>query len=137
MRSFASTTGLILLFAASAPSQTKLSTYTFYPDLATIRGRLVELHEKAASGASVVVLAIKLDHDISVSPSPRATDKDVDTGTYTHIRIVQVFFPGVLGDQNSRKMLGRSLVVTGSFSERLTPGQFTDVTMDVKSFTAP
>ncbi len=83
-----------------------------------------------------MVLAIRLDADIVVKPSPNSRDKDIDAGTYSHVRVVQVFFPGVLGDKKARKMLGHLIIVRCTCSERIAPGQFTDVTMDVKSYSA-
>lgn len=127
---------LVFLVAFQTPVRAQGNIYTFYPDLVTVRGRLVQLREQAASGGTVMVLAIRLDADIVVKPSPNARDKDIDAGTYPHVRVVQVFFPGMLGDKKALKMLGHLITVRGTFSERIAPGQFTDVTMDVKSYSA-
>ena len=135
MKSLLFAMAVLALSHSAALAQEKV--YTFFPDPAILHGKLVRLQERTPSGHTVMVLAIQLDQAVTVKPSPNARDQDIDTGTYPHVKVIQVFFPGVLGDKNARAMLRHRLTLNGTLSERLTPGQFTDVTIDVKSSSAP
>ncbi len=92
----------------------------------------MEIH-KRVSNVPLTVLAVRLDRPVHVRPSPRAPDKDIDSGTFADVRVIQVFFPGIEGDRAARRLLGKAITVTGTLSERLTPGQFTDVTMQANA----
>ncbi len=121
-----------LLLPVVGACSTQGQTYTFYPDQTTLKGKLVEIHKRVGS-ASLAVLAVKLGQPLCVRPSSRAPDKDIDSGTFTDVRVIQVFFPGAAGDRAARRLLGKAITVTGTLSERLTPGQFTDVTMQANA----
>lgn len=84
------------------------------------------------------VLVLKLVKPITVRPIEDAEAKNSpNLSTVKHVRQIQLFFLSSRTSMtDARKLLGKTVVVVGKLDEATAPGQYTDVTMDVKTLQA-
>ncbi len=84
------------------------------------------------------VLVLKLVKPITVRPIEDAEAKNSpNLSTVKHVRQIQLFFLRTgTSMTDARKLLGKTVVVVGKLDEATAPGQYTDVTMDVKTLQA-
>jgi hypothetical protein len=106
----------------------------------TLRGKLIQrtfygppgFGETPAIDKRDTVFVLNLAQPITVEPTPDAAARgSVDLDVRRHLKQIQLFIFPIGRMVEARKMLGKKVIVIGTLSDAIAPGQHTGATMDV------
>lgn len=123
--------------SASNPSQEPVYKYDTHG--IKLEGRLIErtffgppgFGETPALDARETVLVLALPRPITVQPTQHAQPEDIAK----HVREVQLLILPRQRKDSVRKLLGKSVVMTGTLNEATAPSEHLKVSMTVETFT--